>query len=101
MHQWFKNLDAGTAKRGLRVNQDDITPDQIENPIKLNAQQQHEAIVWGLSEKEELRYVKLMKNKSKVRYAHLHLSPVEVLGINARNDDERAHYAKKSSKTTD
>ena len=89
----MKNNDQATLKRGLTVNRDDITLEQLKTPIKLNANQQHQALVWGLTDREEIRYTLLMQNKSKVRYEHLHLSPVEVLGINARNEQERQHYA--------
>ena len=55
-------------KRYPGESQDDITPDQDINKVTLSADEQHEALVWGLSETEEKRYVLLMKNKSGVHY---------------------------------
>lgn len=85
--------DEGTASRGLRVNPDDITLAQAKADIPLNASQLHEAEVWGLTPEEEQRYVYLMQNKSGVFYQGRHLSPVWILGLNARTDSERTHYA--------
>lgn len=85
--------DEGTASRGLRVNPDDITLAQAKADIPLNASQLHEAEVWGLTSQEEQRYVYLMQNKSGVFYRGRHLSPVWILGLNARTDSERTHYA--------
>lgn len=87
------NTDMGTAMRGIRVNHDDITADQISQDRILTLKEKHEAIVWGLTEQEERRYLNLMDNKSAVRYQYLHLSPVEILGINARDSEERTHFA--------
>ena len=39
-----------------------LTSDQNINDIKLNNEQKHEAIVWGLSEDEEKTYILLMKD---------------------------------------
>jgi len=72
---------------------DDITQDQAVDSIKLTAKQQHQAKVWDLSKKQEQRYVALMQNKSGSYYKKRPLSPVEVLGINARTDQEREYYA--------
>ena len=91
------NQDIATAMRGLKVNHDDITLDQLQHPHVLNTQAHHQAQVWGLTDKEEARYLDLMDNKSGLRYQHLHLSPVEVLGLNAINAQQRAHFAEKEA----
>lgn len=85
--------DEGTYSRGLKVNQNDITPDQDESKIVLTSEQFHQAAVWELKPEEEQRYVLLMQNKSGFFYAGKNLSPVWILGLNARTDSERAHYA--------
>ncbi|MFN7098004.1 MAG: TIGR03759 family integrating conjugative element protein [Gammaproteobacteria bacterium] len=86
--------DSGTYVRGLTVNQDDITPEQTGNNIQLTAAQMHQALVWGLTPEQEQRYINLMQNKSGLQYQGLHLSPVWILGLNARDDTERAYFAK-------
>lgn len=73
---------------------DDITSDQELKKIKLTPEQQHEALVWGLSEDQEKRYVFLMQNRTGLYYKNIKLSPVEILGINARDNNERVFYAK-------
>ena len=91
------NQDIATAMRGLKVNHDDMTLEQLQHPRVLTAQAHHQAQVWGLTDKEEARYLDLMDNKSGLRYQHLHLSPVEVLGLNATNAQQRAHFAEKEA----
>lgn len=75
---------------------DDITPDQKTSAIKLNALQRHQSLVWGLSTQEEKRYVALMHNRSGFFYSDQNhkMTPVEVLGANARTNAEREKYAK-------
>ena len=85
--------DKTLEKTGLSINEDDITPDQEMNPIKLTDAQLHEANVWGLTHEEEIRYIELMQNKSALYYESLHQTPIDVLGINARNKEERNHFA--------
>lgn len=72
---------------------DDITSDQDAAKVKLTPVQKHEALVWGLSNREEKRYLFLMENKSGWYFKNTTLTPVEILGINARTDEERAQYA--------
>jgi integrating conjugative element protein (TIGR03759 family) len=72
---------------------DDITSDQNPAKIKLTPAQKHEALVWGLSEQQEKRYVLLVRNKSGWYFKNTTLTPVEILGINAKTDEERAQYA--------
>lgn len=49
--------------------------------------------MWGLTADEEKRYVLLMQNKSKFYYKGLRQTPIDILGINARNETERNHFA--------
>lgn len=97
MHHTNSNPLASTdktlAKTGLSVNEDDITAEQDMNTLKLTPLQLHEARVWGLTEEEEKRYVFLMQNRSAVYYKGLRQTPVDVLGINAKSEAERAHFA--------
>jgi len=85
--------DPTLAHAGLTVNDDDITSDQDSNSLKLTEQQLHEAKVWNLTLDEERRYVLLMQNRSGIYYRGLRQTPLDILGINARDADERAHFA--------
>lgn len=85
--------DKTLAKTGLPMNEDDITGDQDMNSLTLTPLQVHEAQVWGLTEEDEKRYVFLMKNRSAVYYQGLNLTPIDILGINARNEAERERFA--------
>lgn len=85
--------DKTLVRTGLKVNEDDIVADQNMETLKLTESQLHEAKVWGLSLDEEKRYVLLMQNRSGLYYKGLNLTPVDILGINARNDAERNHLA--------
>lgn len=90
--------DQTLAKTGLTVNEDDITSDQDLNQLKLTKKQLHEAKVWGLTTEEEKRYVFLMQNKSKLYYKGLRQTPLDILGLNARNEAERNHFAEIAAK---
>lgn len=72
---------------------DDITSDQDINKVTLTPEQKHQALVWGLTEDQEKRYVLLMQNRSGLYYQKSQLTPVEILGINARTNNERQVYA--------
>lgn len=72
---------------------DDVTSDQDSNKIKLTDAQKHQALVWGLSDQQEKRFVFLMQNRSGNYFKNTKLTPVEILGINARTDEERMQYA--------
>lgn len=48
---------------------------------------------WQLSEQEWNRYEELMQG-IRGRLSHPNISPIEVLGIHARSDTERIHYAR-------
>ena len=85
--------DPGTYQRGLREYHDDVYSDQNIKNVKLTPEQVHQAITWGLTKTEEKRYVILMKNRSGLYWKNKGLSPVEILGANARNPEERKHYA--------
>ena len=89
---------------------DDITPDQHVNKIKLSKAEQHQALVWGISQAQEQRYVALSHNRSAQFYGihfeqtkqgvfptSTRVTPVEVLGLNARTDAERQQYARQDA----
>jgi len=82
--------DGTLARTGLSVNEDDDIHDVV---IELNPALLHEAKVWGITSEEEARYVSLMQSKSGVYYQGLNLTPLDILGINARNETERTHFA--------
>jgi len=86
------------AKTGVTNNQEDITSDQDLNKIVLNEQQLHEAKVWELTPDEEKRYVLLMRNRSGLYYKGLRQTPLDILGLNARTDEERTHFAEIAAK---
>lgn len=90
--------DPTLAKTGLSINEDDITSDQNIYQIKLSDTQIHEAQVWGLTQDEEKRYVALMQNKSALYYDGLRQTPLDILGINARDEAERIHFAELSAR---
>lgn len=85
--------DQTLARAGLTVNDDDITTEQDINKVQLNEQQLHEAKVWELTLQEEKRYVLLMQNRSKIYYKGLRQTPLDILGLNAPNETDRAHFA--------
>ncbi|HHF0526352.1 TPA: TIGR03759 family integrating conjugative element protein [Legionella anisa] len=85
--------DQTLAKTGLMVNEDELTSEQDINKLTLTKAQLHEAKVWGLTIDEEKRYVLLMQNKSKYYYEGLRQTPIDILGLNARNEVERDHFA--------
>ncbi|HAT1867308.1 TIGR03759 family integrating conjugative element protein [Legionella pneumophila] len=85
--------DQTLEKTGLAVNEDDLTSEQDINKLTLTEAQLHEAKVWGLTIDEEKRYVLLMQNKSKFYYEGLRQTPIDILGLNARNEVERDHFA--------
>jgi len=85
--------DPDTYVRGLKDFHDDHYSDQNSKNIPLTQTQLHQATVWGLTKKNEKRYVRLMQNRSGLYWKGSQLSPVEVLGINARNPSERKRFA--------
>ena len=85
--------DQTLAKTGLTANEDDLIPEQDINKTTLTEAQLHEAKVWGLTPEEEKRYVLLMQNKSRFYYEGLRQTPIDILGLNARNEEERNHFA--------
>lgn len=86
--------DPETYERGLTVFQDDVLPNQNVKSITLTPAQKHQAQVWGLTPLQEKRYVILMQNRSGLYWHQMHLSPPEILGVNARNPRERRFYAR-------
>ena len=91
----FHEADNALAKAGVTDFQDEVVDDQ---EIKLTDAQNHEAKVWNLSEAEEKRYIQLMQSRSALYYKGLRMSPIDILGLNARNDAERAHFAELAAK---
>ncbi len=89
--------DTTLAKTGLTVNEDDVLSDQDANKLTLNEAQLHEAQVWGLSLDEEKRYVHLMQNRSRIYYEGLRQTPLDILGIHARNEAERNQWAARAA----
>jgi len=92
------STDKTLAQTGLSINQDDITHDQDANKLVLTETQLHEATVWELTQDEEKRYIQLMQNRSGLQYRGLHLTPIDILGINARSETERDHFAMLSAR---
>lgn len=90
-------FDVTLAKTGLKENIDDITSEQDINKVNLTPEQQHEALVWGITKLDEKRYVLLMQNKSKTFYEGLRLTPIDILGLNARSEQERNRLASLSA----
>lgn len=85
--------DPGTYVRGLKEFHDDIVSGQNIKNVKLTPEQNHQAEVWSLTQNDEKRYVLLMQNRSGLYWRGSKLSPVEILGINARNPSERKRFA--------
>ncbi|MCE3237396.1 MAG: hypothetical protein K0R24_377 [Gammaproteobacteria bacterium] len=88
-----KDANAEFHQRLPEKFQDDMTEEQEASKVILTAREQHEAKAWGLSLDEEKRYLFLMQNQSGLHYGRKDVSPVEILGINARDDKERDYYA--------
>ncbi|HAT3881181.1 TPA: TIGR03759 family integrating conjugative element protein [Legionella pneumophila] len=90
--------DLDFARTGIHQNIDDITEDQDIEAVRLSEKDKHTALVWTLSDNEMKRYKLLMENKSSIYYEGLKLTPLDILGINARNEQERDHFAEISAK---
>ncbi|HAT9314934.1 TPA: TIGR03759 family integrating conjugative element protein [Legionella pneumophila subsp. pneumophila] len=86
----MQQTDNALAKAGLAEFHDEVVEEQN---IVLNEAQKLEAKVWGLNEAEEKRYLQLMQSRSGIYYKDLRMTPVDILGLNARNDIEREHFA--------
>lgn len=92
------SFDLGFAKTGIQKNIDDITEDQNIDNVRLSDKDKHVALVWELRDDEMKRYKFLMDNKSGIYYEGLRLTPLDVLGINARDAKERERFAELSAK---
>jgi integrating conjugative element protein (TIGR03759 family) len=90
--------DSDFSKTGISKNIDDIADDQDIEKVELNEKDKHQARVWELSEEDMKRYKLLMENKSSFYYQGLRLTPLDILGINARNKKERDRFANLSAK---
>ncbi|HFL2713429.1 TPA: TIGR03759 family integrating conjugative element protein [Legionella pneumophila] len=86
----MQQADNALAKAGLAEFHDEVIE---ENDFQLNDAQKQEAKVWGLSETEEKRYLQLMQSRSGMYYKDLRMTPVDILGLNAKDDAEREHFA--------
>jgi integrating conjugative element protein (TIGR03759 family) len=90
INQPIHPVNNALTQAGLAQFQDEVIE---EKNFELNENQLHEAKVWGLNELEEKRHVQLMQSRSAIYYKNLRLTPVDILGLNARDDTERAHFA--------
>lgn len=86
----IKMADNALAKAGVTDIQDEVID---EKDFELSDTQNYEAKVCQLTEAEEKRYVQLMKSRSGLYYQGLRMSPIDILGLNARDDAEREHFA--------
>lgn len=86
----IQSADNALAKAGLAEFHDEVIEDK---DLQLSETQKQEAKVWGLSETEEKRYLQLMQSRSGIYYKDLRMTPVDILGLNARNDAEREHFS--------
>lgn len=90
--------DKTLAQTGLSVNENDLTKTQEANKPPLTEAQLHEAAVWELTVEEEQRYVQLMQNRSAIYYEGLRQTPIDILGLHARTEAEREHFAELSAR---
>ncbi|HHV7601446.1 TPA: TIGR03759 family integrating conjugative element protein, partial [Legionella pneumophila] len=79
----MQQADNALAKAGLTEFHDEVIE---EKDFLLNDVQKQEAKIWGLNEKEEKRYLQLMQSRSGVYYKDLRMTPIDILGLNARDD---------------
>ena len=86
----IQTTDNALVRAGLNEFHDDVID---EKDFQLNETQKLEAKAWELSEIEEKRYVKLMQSKGAIYYQGLRMTPIDILGLNARDDAERDHFA--------
>lgn len=86
----IQQADNALAKAGLAEFHDEVIE---EKEFQLSDAQKHEAKVWNLDETEEKRYLQLMQSRSGIYYKDLRMTPVDILGLNARDDVEREHFA--------
>lgn len=91
----MQQSDNALEKAGLAEFHDEINE---TTEFQLSDAQKQEATVWGLSEKEEKRYLQLMQSRSGIYYKDLRMTPVDILGLNARDDTERTHFAEIAAK---
>lgn len=92
------NNDPDFARTGIEKNLDDITDDQELDKVELSETDKHTALVWELTDTEMKRYKLLMENKSGIYYEGLRLTPLDILGINARTRQERDRFANLSAR---
>lgn len=93
----INTVDVALSNKGVVSAHDDVQLGQIEK-IVLTEKDLHEAKVWGLTDEEEKRYLALKNNKSKYFYKGIRHTPIDILGLNSRNDAERKKYALKAAR---
>ena len=86
----IKIADNALAKAGVTDFEDEVID---EKDFELSDTEKHEAKVWQLTEAEEKRYIQIMQSRSGLYYQGLRMSPIDILGLNARDDAEREHFA--------
>jgi len=91
----INTTDNALAKAGVTDIEDEVIDD---NEFELTDIQQHHAKVWQLTSAEEKRYIQLMQSRSSTYYQGLRMTPLDILGLNARNDIERQHFAELAAK---
>lgn len=91
----IKTTNNALANAGMTEFEDEVIDD---NDFELSKAQQHEARVWQLTDAEEKRYLQLMQSRSGLYYQGLRMSPIDILGLNARDDAEREHLAELAAK---
>lgn len=69
----------------------------VSNPAisakTLTAQQLRQARTWQITKAQEARFLNLMQGRDGLYYRHKAYTPVQILGLNAKSDKARDHYA--------
>lgn len=86
----MQSANNALTKAGLAEFHDEVIEDK---DFQLNDAQKLESKSWGLTETEEKRYLQLMQSRSGTYYKDLRMTPIDILGLNAKNDVERDHFA--------
>jgi hypothetical protein len=80
------------AKTGAVVEQQTRADVAARNALGLDARDLLMGQIWGLSQ-EEMARAKVLLQGPRASFSVANLSPIEALGIHARNDAERRKYA--------
>jgi len=92
---WQNDSNQALSQAGLQDVEDELP--QIKSPV-LGEKELIEAKTWALTSDEEKRYLQLMQGRSGLYYQDLHMSPVDILGLNSQTDSEREHFAELAAK---